>query len=53
MCEFCILQVAFFSLKFTGIVVDSIISSHLIAESFIAFAKYFPFSQQHIKEFQI
>ena len=51
-----ILQVAFFSLKFVGIVsvsssYDSITSSH-IAELSIILAKYFPFSQKHAAGFE-
>ena len=54
---FCILQVVFFSLKFVGIVFvsllhDSVISSHLIAESSIIVAKYFPFLQLDVVVFQ-
>ena len=47
-----------FSLKFVGFVFasssyDSIISSRVIAESSIIFAKYFPFSQLHIEGFKV
>ena len=45
-----VLPAIFFSLKFVGILFvsslyDSIISSHVITESFKIFAKYLPFSQ--------
>ena len=41
----------FFSLKFVGTVfISSRISSHIIAE---LFAKYSPFSQQHVAGFEI
>ena len=66
--KFCILQVIFFSLKFAGtgfasssfdlallfdLASASIISSHIIAESSIVLAKYFPFSQLQVEGFQI
>ena len=52
--KFCVLQVAFFSLKFLGTVfVSPIISSQVIAESSIILANYFPFSQLHVAGFQI
>ena len=52
--KFCVLQVIFFSLEFVGTVfVSSLISSHLITESSIILAEYFPFSQLHAAEFQI
>ena len=60
--KFCVLQVVFFSLQFVGIVFvsssfdlvsASIISSHVITELTVILAKYFPFSQLHIEEFQI
>ena len=55
--EICVFQVAFFSLKFVKIIFaslsyDSIILSHEIAESSIMLAKFFPFSQLHVAEFQ-
>ena len=50
--KFCVLQVAFFSLKFVSSSYDSITSSHLIAELPIILAKYFLFSQLHAEEFQ-
>ena len=50
--KFCVLQVAFFSLKFVYLV-SFIISSHVITESSIKLAKYFPFSQLQVEEFQI
>ena len=56
--SFYILQFAFFSLKFVGIVSVSsfygfTISSQVIVESTIVLAKYFPFSQLHVAGFQI
>ena len=42
----------FFSLKFVSSSYDSIISSHIIAESSIILAKYFPFSQLHVAVYQ-
>ena len=58
--KFCVLKVAFFSLKFVSSndlaaassLYDSIISSHVIAESSIILAKYFSFSQLHVAGFQ-
>ena len=40
-------------LVFAFLSYDFITSSHIIAESFIILAKYFPFSQLHIEGFQI
>ena len=49
-----VLQVAFLWLKFAGIVcVSSIISSKVITESSIIFAKYLPFLQVYVAGFQI
>ena len=43
-----------FSLKFIGIVlVSSIILSHVLTESSVILAKYFPFAQVHVARFQI
>ena len=50
--KICVLQVAFFSLKFVSSSYDSITSSHLIAELPIILAQYFLFSQLHAEEFQ-
>ena len=50
--KFCILQVAFFSLKFVSLSYDSVISSHVIIESSIILTKYFPFSRLHEEEFK-
>ena len=55
--NFFALQVAFFSLKFVGIVFisssrDSITSTQIIAESSTILAKYFPFLQMHVAGFQ-
>ena len=56
--KFFVLQFTFFSLKFVGTVfvgivfVSSIIPSHVITESSIKLAKYFPFSQLHVAGFQ-
>ena len=44
--KFCVLQFVLFSFKFIGI------ASHIIAESSIILAKYFPFSQLHVAGFQ-
>ena len=44
--------VYFFLLRFVGnVFASSIISSHVIAESYTILAKYFPFSQLHIVGF--
>ena len=61
---FCVLQVAFFRLKFVKVVFVSsyylasasllygpIILSHVSGESSMALAKYFPFSQLHVAGF--
>ena len=37
---------------FVFFIYDSIISSHIIAESSVVLAKYFPFSQLHVAEFE-
>ena len=42
-----------FSLELVSSSYDSIISSHVITESSIILAKYFPFSQLHVEGFQI
>ena len=53
MWKFFILQAAFVSLKFIGIVfVGSIISSHVTTESSIIPPKYSSFSQVYVLEFQ-
>ena len=54
--KFCVLQVVFSSLKLVGTVFvslsyESIISSHVIAQSSIILAKLFPFSQLNVAEF--
>ena len=46
------LQADFFLLKFVSLSYESTTSSHIIAESFIILAKYFPFSQIHVAGFQ-
>ena len=53
--KICVLQVVSFSLKYVWVVFvcASIISSHLITESSIIVAKYFPISQLHVARFQI
>ena len=57
MYKFWALQVAFFSVKFVGIVFisssdDSTISADLSIELSMILAKYFPFSQLHVALFQ-
>ena len=54
--KFCVLQIAFFSLKFVVIVFvysASMISSHLIIELSIILAEYLPFFQLHVARSQI
>ena len=53
--KFFVSQIVFFSIKFcvTIFVSSSIISSHVIVESSIMLAKYFPFLQLHVAWFQI
>ena len=47
--KFCVLQADFFLLKLVGTVAaSSIISSFLITESSIIFAKHLPFLQLHV-----
>ena len=58
MSNFCILQVAFFSFKFVGIVFvsswyDSVTSLHAISKSSVILANYFQFSLPHVAGFQI
>ena len=52
----CVLQVVLFTLKFVGTVFVSslsIISQHVITESSIIVAKYFPFWKSHVAGIQI
>ena len=49
--KFCVLQFTLLSFKFVG-TVSSIVSPHIIAESSIILAKYFPFLQLNVAEFQ-
>ena len=58
--NFALFHVVFFSLKFVlsydlasaSSLYDSITSSHIIAESSIILAKYFPLPQLHVAGFQ-
>ena len=60
--KFCVSHVAFFTLKFIGIVFlsssnelvsASIILSHIITEFSVILTKYLTFSQLHVAGFQI
>ena len=51
--NFVFCKLYFFSLKFISSSYESITSSHVITESSIILAKYFPFSQLHVAGFQI
>ena len=51
--KFCVLQTAFFPLKFVSSSYEFIISSHIIVELSLTLAKYFLFSQLRAEGFQV